>query len=407
MTMINKIIRNILITLVISCLNITINGQPVYETLLHSEALIKSGKTGEAIELLSTAIKDKEDSRLFIERAEAFIEEGNYQNAISDCNTANSLIPYSGEYLLARIYAMKGDAATSLYHLERNIGSSFRKSEKEVMLDPAYGLIENSPEWRQFWKKDLYSELETGVSEIEYYISADMNSEAVSRLSELENKYNDDDEVLYARALINHSAGRSAGAIKILSGLTNSNPGNRKYLTLLAKVQIAESNYAGASVTYSKLIKLEIPDADLFILRAECYSKTGETDRAVSDIEKFLTLYPEDKRALSMAGKIYTASGNYLKALEYFSENLRYHPHDPGCYIDRADAYLMSRSWDWAMKDYSMSLDLDPSNSEAWLNKGISLLNSGKKDDACHDFSKSFNLGNKRAISYLSKYCIE
>ena len=407
MTMVVKIIRNILILVVISFFSITIKGQLVYETLLRSEALIKCGKTGEAIELLSAAIKDKKDSRLLIERAEAFIEEGDYQNAISDCNTANSLIPYSGEHVLARIYAMKGDAATSLYHLERNIGSSFRKSEKEVMLDPAYGLIENSPEWRQFWKKDLYSDLETGVSEIAYYISADMNNEAVSRLSELENQYNDDDEVLYARALIDHSSGRSAEAVKILDGLINSNPGNGKYLRLLAKAQIAESNYAGASVTYSKLIKLEIPDADLFILRAECYSKTGETNRAVADIEKYLTLYTGNKRALSMAGRIYTASGNYLKALEYFSENLLYHPHDPGCYVDRADAYLMSRSWDWAVKDYSMSLDLDPSNSEAWLNKGISLLNSGKKDDACHDFRKSFSLGNKRAIGYLSKYCIE
>jgi len=407
MKMVNKIIRNILIFLVTCSFNITTNGQLVYETLLHSEALIKNGETGGAIELLSSAIKEKQDSRLFVERAEAFIKEGDYQNAINDCNTANSLIPYSGEYLLARIYAMKGDAATSLYHLERNIGSSFRKSEKEVMLDPAYGLIENSPEWRQFWKKDLYSDLETGVSEIEYYVTANMNEEAVNKLSELENKYNDEDEVLYSRALINHSSGRSAAAIKILSGLINSDPGNGKFMRLLAKAQVAESNYAGASATYTRLIKLEIPDAVLFLLRAECYSKTGETDRAVADIEKFLTLYPEDKRALSMAGRIYTASGNYLKALEYFSENLRYHPHDPGCYIDRADAYLMSRSWDWAMKDYSMSLDLDPSNSEAWLNKGISLLNSGKKDDACHDFRKSFNLGNKRAISYLSKYCIK
>jgi len=407
MKMVNKIIRNILIFLVTCSFNITTNGQLVYETLLHSEALIKNGETGGAIELLSSAIKEKQDSRLFVERAEAFIKEGDYQNAINDCNTANSLIPYSGEYLLARIYAMKGDAATSLYHLERNIGSSFRKSEKEVMLDPAYGLIENSPEWRQFWKKDLYSDLETGVSEIEYYVTANMNEEAVNKLSELENKYNDDDEVLYSRALINHSSGRSAAAIKILSGLINSDPGNGKFMRLLAKAQVAVSNYAGASATYTRLIKLEIPDAVLFLLRAECYSKTGETDRAVADIEKFLTLYPEDKGALSMAGRIYTASGNYLKALEYFSENLRYHPHDPGCYIDRADAYLMSRSWDWAMKDYSMSLDLDPSNSEAWLNKGISLLNSGKKDDACHDFRKSFNLGNKRAISYLSKYCIK
>jgi len=206
--MVNRIMRNILILILTCCFNITISGQLVYETLLHSEALMKNGETGDAIELLSSVINDKKDSRLYIERAEAFIEEGDYQSAINDCNTANSLVPYSGEYLLARIYAMKGDAGTSLYHLERNIGSPFRKSEKDVMLDTAFGLIEVSPEWRQFWKKDLYSDLETGVSEIEYYLSANMNDEALNRMAEIENQYNDltSDLSVSAWAYVNNPA---------------------------------------------------------------------------------------------------------------------------------------------------------------------------------------------------------
>jgi tetratricopeptide (TPR) repeat protein len=403
----HKMMKKILIFISACFITGTINGQLVYETLLHSGALIKTGKTTEAVDLLSSAIQEKQDSRLYIERAKAYIEEGDYQSAISDYKTANSLTQYSGDYGLSRIYALKGDAGTSLYHLERNIGSPFRKSEKEVLLDPAYGPIENSPEWRQFWKKEWYSSLETGVSEIEYYISASMNDDAVIGLSELESEYKDNEEVLYARALFNLSAGKPAEAIKILTGITNSHPDNEKYLRLLAKAQTAASNHAGASVIYSKLIALEIPDADLYISRAECYRKTGETNRAMTDIEKFLNLYPQNKKALSLAGKIETAAGDYLKALEYFSENLRYHPNDPECYIDRADAYLLSRSWDWAMKDYSMSLDLDPSNSEVWLNKGIALFNSGKKEDACHDFRNSFNLGNKRATEYISRHCIK
>jgi len=407
MTMGHKIIKKILILITACFITGIINGQSVYETLLHSGALIKTGKSTEAIELLSSAIQEKKDNRLYLDRAKAYIEEGDFQSAISDYNTANSLTQYSGDYGLSRIYAMKGDAGTSLYHLERNIRSPFRKREKDVLLDPAYELIENSPEWRQFWKKEWYSNLETGVSEIEYYVSANMNDDAVNRLSELESEYKDSEEVLYARALFNLSANKPAEAIKILTGIVNSHPDNEKYLRLLAKAQTAASNYAGASVTYSKLIILEIPNADLLISRAECFRKTGEKNRAMADIEKFLGLYPQNKKALSLAGKVESASGDYLKALEYFSENLRYHPNDAECYIDRADTYLLSRSWDWAMKDYSMSLDLDPSNSETWLNKGIALLNSGKKEDACHDFRESFNLGNKRATDYISKYCIK
>jgi Flp pilus assembly protein TadD len=54
-----------------------------------------------------------------------------------------------------------------------------------------------------------------------------------------------------------------------------------------------------------------------------------------------------------------------------------------------------------------MALDLDPDNADAWLNKGIALVNSGRAADACHDFRKALSLGNKKATTYISKYCLK
>jgi tetratricopeptide (TPR) repeat protein len=384
-----------------------IYGQSAFETLLEAKALSNNGESSKAIELLSSAIAKKQDFRLYIERAETYMQKGDYAGAMSDYNTANSLTGHSGDYGLARLYALKGETATSIRHLEMNLSSSFRKSEKEIVMDPAFSRIENTPEWRQFRKKEWYSSLETGISEIEYYISINRREDAVEVLSGLEGIYKGNEEILYANALVNLSAGKPTEAIKILTGITASDPDNEKYLKLLAKAQTEVSNPAGASVTYSKLLALEVPDAGLLVLRAECYRKTGETQKAMADVEKYLSLYPHDKTALSLAGKIKTASGDNLKALEYFSENLKYHPWDPECYIDRANSYMLSKSWEWAISDYSMSLDLDPANSEAWLNKGIARLNAGNPEDACHDFRQSLKLGNKRATDYISKYCIK
>ena len=42
----------------------------------------------------------------------------------------------------------------------------------------AFRIIENRPEWRQFWKKEWYAALEKRISEIEYYISAGKIDEA-------------------------------------------------------------------------------------------------------------------------------------------------------------------------------------------------------------------------------------
>ena len=374
---------------------------------LKGKALIDAGKSEEAIKTLTEALLTFNESSLYLQRADAFMMKGDYSQAISDLNSANRLQPSSGEYGLARIYSLKGDAATAVYHLEANLKSAYKKSEKEIMLDPSFGTVENRAEWRQLWKKEWYSISEKGVSEIEYNISKGNTGEARSVLSGLSKEYPGDDGLVYAGALISFSDTRYQETIKAVSGLLSKDPDNEKYLQLLARAQEASGNQAGASTTYTSLLNLGIPDAGLLLLRAECFRKTGETGKAIEDVSKYLDLYPGNKKALSFAGKVESASGDNIKALEYFSENLKLHPNDAQCYADRANSYFLSRSWNWAIKDYSMSLDLQPENSDAWLNKGIALLNSGDINDACHDFRKAFSLGNKKATELISRNCIK
>jgi tetratricopeptide (TPR) repeat protein len=385
----------------------TVCGQQTPDYILKARALTGAGKPEQAIILLNRAISETKDSRLFTERAEANILKGDYSAAISDYNEAEKLTASSGEYGLARIYALKGDARTALYHLEMSMNSPFKKSEKEILLDPAFSSIDNRQEWRQFWKKEWYSKTEKSISEIEYYVSVGKTDEAKDLLSDLNKSYDSNPDIFYAESVINLATGKYSEVIKIMSGLSVSNPGNEKYLRILARAQTGAFDPAGASTTYSQLINSGVADAELLILRAECYRKTGETDKAMSDVRKYLEIYPENITALSMAGKLESDSGDNLKAIEYYSKNLKLHPNDPECYIDRANSYFISKSWDMAVNDYSMSLDLKPANSDVWLNKGIALLNSGKVDDACHDFRISFRLGNKRVTDYISRNCIK
>lgn len=382
-------------------------GQSVLDYLLQAKALSSSGKPEQSVLILTEALEKQKDSRLLLERAEAFIVQGDYSGAIADYNSANNLLDQSGEFGLAKVYALKGDATTALYHLERSMTTEYKRSEKDIMLDPLFSRIENRQEWRQFWKKDWYTVSEEKLSEVEFYASNGKIEEASAVLNDLKKSYPGSETAIYAEALVDLSAGRFTSAVRALTELLASAPDNEKYLRALARAHENLNNPAGASVTYSKLLSLDVADAVILTLRAECYRKTGETDKAVADIERYLLLYPDDKKALSLAGKLNASSGDNLKALKYFSENLKNNPNDPQCYIDRAGSYFSARSWEWAVKDYTMALDLDPANSETWLNKGISLLNAGKTEDACYDFKKSFSLGNKKATDYISRHCIK
>ena len=382
-------------------------GQQTVYYILKARALTEAGKPEQAINLLNGAIDSTKESRLYNERAEANILKGDYSGAISDYNEANKIIPFSGDYGLARIYALKGDAATALYHLELNLNSTDKKTEKYILLDPAFGTIDNRQEWRQFWKKEWYSISERSISEIEYYLSVGKIDQSREVLSDLKNRFESNVDILYAESLINLATGNYSEVVKDVAGITAQNQGDGKYLRMLAKAQTGASDPVGASATYTQLLASGVADAGLLLLRADCYQKTGEMDKALNDIRKYLEIYPENKTALSLAGKVEAKSGDNLTALEFFTQNLKLHPDDPECYVDRATSYFVSRSWEMAINDYSMSLDLKPGNSEVWLNKGIALLNSGRTEDACHDFRRSFSLGNKRVTDYISKNCIK
>ena len=407
--MILKINMNTVIRILLLCVIFPLRSysQNVTDQLLEGSALLDAGRYDEAIGKLTDALKTKQDARFYSLRAEALLREMNYQAAVSDFQNANNLIRGIGEYGLARIYAITGKTEEALIHLEKNISSPFRKSEKEIMLDPAFSRIENTPAWRQFWKEGRYSIFDRKIPEIEYSLSNQNYTEAMNIYKELAADYPGDNQTRYALALIEYSNKRYAEAASLLSEITADERSNEKYLRLLARVQQESGNPAGASVTYSRLINIEVIDAELYIRRAECYISTGEIQKARNDIARYLELYPENREALGLAGKIEIRSGDNLKAIEYYSKNLQLHPGDPECYVDRADSYMAARSWEFAADDYAMALDINPSDPDVWLNRGVALLNMGKLEDACYDFRKSLALGNRKASQYISKNCIK
>ena len=230
-----------------------VSGQePVYY-LMKGKALVETGKPDEAIVVLTSAIKLLPEANVYLERAGAYLAKGDYSGAISDFNSANKLEPSSGDYGLARIYGLKGDALTAVYHLESCMRSVYKRSEKEILLDPSFSLIESRPEWRQFWQKGWFNALEKGVNEIEYAVSTGNTTEARRILAELSGIYRGNNENSYANALISIAENKYAESLNSLSSLVVEEPGNEKYIRLFAKAQELSGNYAGASSSYTKL----------------------------------------------------------------------------------------------------------------------------------------------------------
>lgn len=388
-------------------ISLKLSSQESYELLLMSQSLIDRGRAEEAVSIVTGAIEKYPESRFFSVRGDAYLLSGNIPAAISDYQSAGKLLQSSGDYGLSKAYALKRDVKNSLFYLERNLSSSYKKSEKEIMLDKSFAAIENTPEWRLFWKTERYTVPEQKLSEIEFSVSGGNIKDAERLAKELAAEYPDDRNTIYARALVDYSRQKYTESINGLTTLLSSDRDNPRFLFLMAGVQMASSNMAGASDTYSRLIENEYPDATVFLKRAECYRKTREYDKAQKDAEKYLSFYPENSDAIRLAGRIAMEKGDNLKAIEIYTKNISLHPGDPGSYIDRANSYFISGTWENAIRDYSMALDFNPGDADVWLNKGIALLSIGKPVDACYDFRKALELGSKKATNYISRNCVK
>lgn len=386
-------------------LGLTVLGQDDYDVLLKARSLADAQKTGEAISLLNESVYTLKSVNMLVERGGLFLASGDYSLAIKDFNSANALEEGAGEYGLSKAYALKGDAATSVYHLALSMASKFKQPQNVVLLEPAFDKIEQSGEWRDFQKRDWYSKLEMDLSELSYDISVGNTMEAITSLKELKGRYPNETSVMYADALLDYSVGKQSSAIEKLSVILKDDPDDEQSLRLLAKAQYDVHNYFGAANTYSTLITSGVVDASFFFLRAKCLYESNDYENALADLERFIALYPADKNAVSLAGAAASASGDNIAALKYFSRNVTNNPDDPTCYTQRGDAYFMSKSWKLAADDYGLALDLDASNATVWFNQGMAYINMKIVDEGCHCLARAMRLGEKRAASQISQHC--
>jgi predicted Zn-dependent protease len=397
--------RNI-VFLILILLSPWLCGQGRYDAMLKAAALSGAGHGEEAAAVLSDAISGGRDADLLLLRGEILLKSGRLKEAANDFMTAENIRQGSGIYGLARCAASGGDARAAAAYLEIYLKSPVRRSEPEIMLDSSFAPIASSPEWKALWKKDWYKGYERKAWEINNYITAGRTDLAEETWRDLSALYTDMPVTEYCRARIMMSKGQYREAAGILSELTAGKEAPVSWLLALAEARAGEGSWYAAATVYGRLMAEEYPDPSLLLRRARMLLKAGDRNAARSDLEKYLSLDPDNSEALGLTGRIFAEEGAIYEALPYLNANIDKHPGEAKAFSLRGDAWLAARTWDKAEDDYTMSLDLDPDDARVNLNLGIALINSGRTDDACHYLRRAKALGDKDAAQYLAKYCI-
>jgi tetratricopeptide (TPR) repeat protein len=395
-----------------------VNAQTPDAGLLAGCAFYRSGNYAKALESFTVAIsRNNADERLFLYRGRVLLQLKDYENAISDFNEANEIIPGIGDLWLAKASALSGDGDKALAFLKSHLSSDFRLPEDSIKKDRAFEDLHASQGWYALWEKEWYTDQEKAAGEVTYYLKKSEPDKAVTYLDEEISKLQASPRLFALRGKVYLKQGNYASAIADYTSALNleKKAGQGQQMSTLNP---EESHYYNRALAFLGAGKFKEALADFnramrefpenfegYLKRAEAYAGMENFDAARKDVLFYLGYFRDDQKAVFQCGEYYYDGGDYMNALKYFNINLKEDPVNGMYFKARGKTYLKTATYKYAMSDLSMSLDLNPEDAETWMYLGLAKIQSGDKTNGCSDLHKAQQLGNTEVLRYIIDNC--
>ena len=273
-------------------------------------------------EIKSAVAKSSKDGLLHLLFGYALAADGELEEAVTHFATAYELNPELKQAIRisTEISIRRGDyegADASLSHLEELIPTSF----------PAYYLRARL----EFEKPD--GDIPLARQALDKAIALPATSIRKG-----------DRALLYElRAKIFRRDGQIEAAIAALSKAARLNPGNEELLTLLGSMYFSRNEYDPALIQIRQLEKDGKTTPQLLVLKADCYVRMGQREKAVSIIKEAKTKFPKSRALLLFEGDLLTEDRNYNGAEKSYEAAIALEPNDVGIQLKLANLLWPNR----------------------------------------------------------------
>ena len=155
-------------------------------------------------------------------------------------------------------------------------------------------------------------------------------------------------------------------------------------------------------------VRLKPDDREYFLTRGICHLNNGDADLAISELDRFIQLYPNWVAGYFNRGNAYFAKGAYDLAIADYDEALRHRPADPdGIIWNRGNAYAEKRDYVHAIENYDEAIRLKPNLADFYRIRAEAYEKRGDRDMAMLDYSKALalepgNLAAKNGLRHLA-----
>jgi len=151
---------------------------------------------------------------------------------------------------------------------------------------------------------------------------------------------------------------------------------------------------------YNKVIDIDPSHAQAYCNRGVAFAETGRHDDAISDFNKAIELDPNLSDAYFARAIFLADRGKHKEAVEDFGRCLRLSPNKTFAYYLRAKMYKEMDESEKAIQDFSKAITIMPSYAGLYTERGILLFQTDRIEEAITDFDKSLELFPRNPVAF-------
>jgi tetratricopeptide (TPR) repeat protein len=353
----------------------------------------------------SAIIQNPKNADYLLKLGEVYFLEEDFESALGVFQQVEKQKAGIASLWLAKTYALQGEKSKAIEELKRHLGTSEKKPEAEILLDPAFDILKISIEWTELWKNEYYSINDKFLAEVAYLFSRNNLNEIVDALSVRIEKSRTNHRLFALRGEAFFKLGSFKSAEADFSEAIKRSKRNPTYYEWRAKCRFNLKQYKGALKDINEAISLSEGNPKYLIIRAEAFSGMGNYADAAIDVKVYLTFYPNNIKSHLQLAHISFESSNYLDALFALGKVIRSGNANADCYELRGIIYTKSENWELAQADFTKAIEMEPKRAKALGLRGEMLIKQGKAQLGCVDLKKAIELGNFTAQELFYKHC--
>lgn len=154
---------------------------------------------------------------------------------------------------------------------------------------------------------------------------------------------------------------------------------------------------------WSDVIESYPDDYFAYMKRGSFRAKKGQTDAALLDLNRSISIYPHDYYTFNNRGMIYLSKREYALAEKDFSEAIKKDSTLYESYLNRGLVYMNTTRYNAALADFEKSIELAPNNELNYLNKAFLHERTNALDLALLSYNKAILVNPNNFQSYLQR----